>query len=199
MNENEEVVAKFEKNSREEVWLTVDDFRGRKIINIRVYYRSETGEWCPGKQGLAISVERYRDLAEAVLKVGEKLAADGIFNIGQSTPSHNFQNSIQANTNRSRTVEHRKLGRKGYEQVEDYLIPAIRLMRQGNNHVYAFQTIAKKLDVTYQTVNAQCTRRLGISTDDFIEFVKNGQILRLIKNKHPEKHEMINRELENLY
>jgi hypothetical protein len=76
--ERGEVVAKFEKNSREEVWLSVDDFHGRKLINIRVHYRSETGEWLPGKQGLAVSVDRYRDLAEAILKLGEKLQADGL-------------------------------------------------------------------------------------------------------------------------
>jgi hypothetical protein len=80
MNEEQrgEVVAKFEKNSREEVWVSVDDFRGRKIINIRVHYRSETGEWRPGKQGVALAVERYRDLAEAVLKLGEKLRTDDL-------------------------------------------------------------------------------------------------------------------------
>lgn len=73
-----EVVAQFEKNSREEVRVSVDDFRGRKIINIRAYYRSESGTWLPGKQGLALSVDRYRDLAEAILKLGEKLQADGL-------------------------------------------------------------------------------------------------------------------------
>lgn len=67
------VVARFEKNSREEVWVSIDDFRGKKLINLRVHYRSETGEWLPGKQGLAVSVDRYRDLAEAVLKLGEHL------------------------------------------------------------------------------------------------------------------------------
>jgi hypothetical protein len=75
---SDNVIAKFEKNSKEEVWLSVDDFRGRKILNIRVFYRSQTGEWLPGKQGIAISVDRYRDLAEALLKVGEKLIADGV-------------------------------------------------------------------------------------------------------------------------
>ncbi len=75
---SDDVIAKFEKNSREEVRLNVEEYKGRKIINIRVYYRSETGEWRPGSQGLALSVDRYRDLAEAVLKVGEKLAADGL-------------------------------------------------------------------------------------------------------------------------
>jgi len=84
MNEEQrgEVIAKFEKNSREEVWVSVDDFRGRKIINIRVYYRSETGAWLPGKQGIAVTVERYRDLAEAILKLGEKLRADGLLQWG---------------------------------------------------------------------------------------------------------------------
>ena len=75
---SDEIVAKFEKNSKEEVRLTVDEYKGRKILNIRVYYRSQAGEWLPGKQGLALSVDRYRDLAEAILKLGEKLAADGI-------------------------------------------------------------------------------------------------------------------------
>ena len=76
--ERGEIVAKFEKNSREEVWVSVDNFRGRKIINIRVYYRSEKGDWMPGKQGLAVSVDRYRDLAEAILNLGEKLRTDGL-------------------------------------------------------------------------------------------------------------------------
>jgi len=78
-----DVVVKFEKNSREEIWVSVDDFRSRKIINIRVHYRTETGQWAPGKQGVAISVDRYRDLAEAVLKLGEKLKSDGLLTSGK--------------------------------------------------------------------------------------------------------------------
>ena len=71
--DNRNVVARFEKNSREEVWVSIDEFRGKKLINLRVHYRSDRGEWLPGKQGLALSLDRYRDLAEAVLKVGEHL------------------------------------------------------------------------------------------------------------------------------
>lgn len=78
-----DVVGKFEKNSREEVWVSVDEFRGRKIINIRVHYRAESGEWLPGKQGIAMAADRYRDLAEAVLKLGEKLRADGLLPGGE--------------------------------------------------------------------------------------------------------------------
>ena len=73
-----EFIAKFEKNSREEVRVSVDEFHGRKIINIRVCYRNESGEWLPGKQGVALAVDRYRDLAEAVLQVGEWLKSKGL-------------------------------------------------------------------------------------------------------------------------
>jgi Transcriptional Coactivator p15 (PC4) len=73
--EGRNVIARFEKNSREEVWVSLDDFHGKKLINLRVHYRSEGGEWLPGKQGLAVSVDRYRDLAEAILKIGEELQA----------------------------------------------------------------------------------------------------------------------------
>ena len=64
-DEARDVVAKFEKNSKEEVWVSLDEFRGRKIISLRVHYRAENGQWMPGKQGLALAADRYRDLAEA--------------------------------------------------------------------------------------------------------------------------------------
>lgn len=73
----DEVVAKFEKNSREEVWISLGEYHGRKIINVRVHYRAEDGEWRPGKQGLAVGVDKYRDLAEAILQLGKKLQEHG--------------------------------------------------------------------------------------------------------------------------
>ena len=73
-----ECIAKFEKNSKEEVRVSVDDFRGRKIINIRVYYRNEAGEWLPGKQGVALAIERYRNLVDSVLQLGEWLEANAL-------------------------------------------------------------------------------------------------------------------------
>jgi hypothetical protein len=82
MDEASQLVAQFEKNSKEEVRVSIDDFRGRKIINMRVYYRSDNGQWLPGRQGLALGVDRYRDLAEAMLKVGEALQAQGLLPSG---------------------------------------------------------------------------------------------------------------------
>ncbi len=78
MDDSSQLVAQFEKNAKEEVRVSIDEFRGRKIINMRVYYRSDSGKWLPGKQGLALAVDRYRDLADAVLRLGERLQSQGL-------------------------------------------------------------------------------------------------------------------------
>jgi hypothetical protein len=84
VDETSQTVAQFEKNSKEEVRVSIDDFRGNKIINLRVYYRSPTGEWLPGKQGLALQVDRFKDLADAVLRLGEALQQRGLISGGHS-------------------------------------------------------------------------------------------------------------------
>ena len=79
MADSAQDIFTFEKNSREEVRVAIEEFGGRKIINIRVFYRDEaSGEMRPGKQGLALSLDRYRDLAAAVLWLGERLQKEGL-------------------------------------------------------------------------------------------------------------------------
>jgi hypothetical protein len=75
---DDQVIAQFEKNKKEEVRISVGTFHGRRIINVRVFYKDDDGTWKPGKQGVAVSVERYKDLAGAILQVGEYLKAKGM-------------------------------------------------------------------------------------------------------------------------
>jgi Type I restriction enzyme R protein N terminus (HSDR_N) len=75
----------------------------------------------------------------------------------------------------------RQPGRKGYEQLQDYIFPVIRAMRNGESHMDAFKKTAKELNVTYNTVSAQCTRTLGITTD---QFVSNGRMIDLLKRRN---------------
>ena len=78
MSQETQLVAQFEKNSKEEVRVSIDDFHGRKLINLRVFYRTDNGEWLPGKQGIALGIDRYRDLADALVKLGEELQTRGL-------------------------------------------------------------------------------------------------------------------------
>jgi hypothetical protein len=73
-----DVIATVEKNSKEELRISIDEFHGRKLINFRIFYRSSSGDWLPGKQGMALGVDRYRELAAAMVVVGEKLQEEGM-------------------------------------------------------------------------------------------------------------------------
>jgi hypothetical protein len=73
-----QVIAQFEKNKKEEVRISVETFHGRQIINIRVFYKDDDGTFKPGKQGIAVSVERYKELAAAILELGQHLKSKGL-------------------------------------------------------------------------------------------------------------------------
>jgi len=101
------------------------------------------------------------------------------------------------------SLSHRKpsnyekpLGSKGYSNLEDYLIPVIRLMWSGLDHKAAFRGIAQKLDVRYNTVSSQCTRALDLTTDEFIRQVKSKSIVDLIERKYPDQYRRIKAELK---
>jgi hypothetical protein len=66
-------ITTFEKNSCELVEVSHDLFYGHDLMNYHVWYRDEEGEYQPGKQGLALRVEKYPDLLRAVLAMGEHL------------------------------------------------------------------------------------------------------------------------------
>ena len=51
-------LAAFKKNDKEQVKVILSDFKGMRILNIRVYFLSKEGEWLPTKKGLAFAVEK---------------------------------------------------------------------------------------------------------------------------------------------
>jgi len=96
---------------------------------------------------------------------------------------------------RSGTNTKRLLGRKGYQQLPDYVIPVIKLIRNGMSHTDAFKQRVNELDVAYQTVNAQCTLRLNVSTAKFVELVESSKIKSFLKERFPDKASLIEQEL----
>ena len=86
-------------------------------------------------------------------------------------------------------------GPKGNDNLRDYLIPIIKLIRKGMGHTEAFRVVAEKLKVQTTTVASQCTRGLGLNTEEFKEHVRTGRIVQIIRNKYPDRMELINREL----
>ncbi len=149
------------------------------------------------KVSLLSKHENYKEIMALYNKFQESLRDIAASAINQKHPS--FQNKetvIRRSIYRKPANYEKPLGSKGNTNLEDYLIPVIKLMWSGHGHTEAFRQIAKRLDVRENTVSAQCTRSLGLSTDQFVDYVKSKEIINILKRKFFEKKYLIDTELK---
>jgi hypothetical protein len=57
------------KNAREDLRVSLDEFKGLELVNVRVWFRGDDGEMRPGKQGVAVRLEMAGELAQAIREV----------------------------------------------------------------------------------------------------------------------------------
>jgi hypothetical protein len=67
------LVARITKNPTEEVRVSLTSYRGHDLVDIRVFFQDEQGEWRPTKRGVSLSVDSFAELREAVVKAEEML------------------------------------------------------------------------------------------------------------------------------
>lgn len=61
------IVSEWQKNQREVVRVGLEEFNGRPIVNLRVWYRPEgSDDLRPGKSGIAMSAQHLPALASAI-------------------------------------------------------------------------------------------------------------------------------------
>lgn len=70
-------VATIRKSAREELRVSVDEFRGHELINLRVWFEGEDGEIRPGKQGVALWIELLPELIAVLHRADTALRGGG--------------------------------------------------------------------------------------------------------------------------
>ena len=69
-----EVLHQFAKNATEEVRVSLTEYKGHKLIDLRIYYEPEdSGERRPTKKGITIDVGLYPELKKALIKIEREL------------------------------------------------------------------------------------------------------------------------------
>ncbi len=63
----DELIEQFEKNATEVVRVSLTEYRGRKLVDVRVYYSDNEGQYRPTKKGVSLSVDVYPDFKRAML------------------------------------------------------------------------------------------------------------------------------------
>ena len=81
----DELIAQFEKNATEVVRVSLTEYRGRKLVDMRVYYSDDAGEYRPTKKGVSLSVEVYPDLKRALLELEKVLLERAIISADDLT------------------------------------------------------------------------------------------------------------------
>jgi phosphoglycolate phosphatase-like HAD superfamily hydrolase len=62
----DELIAQFEKNATEVVRVSLTEYRKRKLVDVRVYYSDDEGQYRPTKKGVSLSLEVYPDFKRAL-------------------------------------------------------------------------------------------------------------------------------------
>jgi len=73
------IIAEWDRNAREIIRVALDQYRGKYLINARVWYRAGN-ELRPTKAGLTLSLRHLPMLIEAFTKASKKIAELGIEN-----------------------------------------------------------------------------------------------------------------------
>jgi hypothetical protein len=65
-----EVIAKVTKNARETVFFSLSEFRGHRLIDIRVHVPGDKeGDWVPTRKGVSVAVGLYPEFKHALARL----------------------------------------------------------------------------------------------------------------------------------
>jgi len=69
-------VHSFKKNAKETVRVCLTEFKGYKLLDVRVYIQDDTGREVPTRKGLTISQELVNELVKGLRKAIELIDTD---------------------------------------------------------------------------------------------------------------------------
>ena len=67
------LITEVEKNMKERIRISIEEYRGSTFIDLRVYWQDEQGEWRPSKKGIALNDECIDPVIEALQKASKEL------------------------------------------------------------------------------------------------------------------------------
>jgi hypothetical protein len=83
-----EVISQVTKNARETVFLALSEYKGHRLIDIRVHVPGEQeGDWVPTRKGVSLAVTLYPAFNQALKQLEEALIHQGLLDPEDLEPS----------------------------------------------------------------------------------------------------------------
>lgn len=68
------ILGEIERNPTERLRVSLENFKGRDYIDLRIYYQEDNGEWKPTKKGVTVSPEKIDEIISFFSKAKEELS-----------------------------------------------------------------------------------------------------------------------------
>jgi hypothetical protein len=62
------LIAEVEKNTKEHIRISIEEFKGHKFIDCRVYYEDSLGKWRPTRKGISLNADIIDEVIETLRK-----------------------------------------------------------------------------------------------------------------------------------
>ena len=84
------LIETINKNYREQIRISINEYLGNRYLDIRVFYKN-VEEYFPSKKGVTLQVEKYHELLDGIVQLGEALgyglqSEDGENNLSSPPP-----------------------------------------------------------------------------------------------------------------
>lgn len=68
-----EIIGEYQKNSRDLIRISLGDFKGRPICDIRIHYKAKSGEWLPTQKGITFATAFLPEILSALKAAEEQI------------------------------------------------------------------------------------------------------------------------------
>lgn len=62
----DKIISKFRKNAYEEVQVSLREYQGRQLVDIRIYAGARGQDTVPTKKGISLPIELFAELRRAI-------------------------------------------------------------------------------------------------------------------------------------
>jgi hypothetical protein len=82
-----EVISQVPKNAREVLFLSLSEFKGHRLIDIRVHVPGDQeGQWVPTRKGVSLAVGLYPAFKQALEQLEEAMLRQGFLDSEDLAP-----------------------------------------------------------------------------------------------------------------
>lgn len=70
------LIAEVPKNMNESIRVSINEYKGHKFVDCRVFYEDNNGTWRPTKKGIALNNGAIEDIIKALQKAKHALKGE---------------------------------------------------------------------------------------------------------------------------